>query len=84
MKPEITNSINSLHTTRPGRSQHKTEKSESPTQYLTTEPSRLISNVKYKIRKLTQDATLLAHSLSYCPKKQQILSLSCWTVTLKS
>jgi len=63
------NSIYSLHMTRPQKSQHKTEKLQTLTQYLTNEPSRQISNVKYKIRKLTQDATPLAHSLCYCPSR---------------
>lgn len=47
------NSINTLHMTRPRRSQHKTEKLQTLTQYLTTEPSRQLSNVKYEIRTLT-------------------------------
>lgn len=63
------NCINSLHKTRLRRSQHKTEKLQTLTQYLTTEPSRQISNVKYAIRKLTQDPTLLVHSLCYCPRR---------------
>jgi len=63
------NSIYSLHMTRSQKSQHKTEKLQTLTQYLTTEPSRQISNVKYEIRKLTQDITLMAHSLCYCPSR---------------
>jgi hypothetical protein len=63
------NSINSVHMTRPRRSKHKTEKLQILTQYLTPEPSRQISNVKHEIRKLTPDATLLSHSLCYCPRR---------------
>jgi hypothetical protein len=63
------NSIYSLHMTRPQKSQHKTEKLHTLTQYLTTEPSRQISDVKYEIRKLTQVKTLLAHSLCYSSRR---------------